>query len=74
LIVRVADYKMIASYLYKLGEDNILRRFFMEHERPIILAEAHEGIVIGHYARKYTAQKVLCGILWWPRIHKDPKE
>jgi hypothetical protein len=31
----------------------------MEHERPIILAEAHEGIVGGHYVGKDIAQKVL---------------
>jgi hypothetical protein len=51
-VVRVGDYQLIASHLYKLGEDNILRRCVMEHERPIILAESHEGIFGGNYARK----------------------
>jgi hypothetical protein len=31
----------------------------MEHERPIILAEAHDRIVGGNYARKDTTHKVL---------------
>jgi hypothetical protein len=31
----------------------------LEHERPIILVEAHEGIAGGHYAGKDTMQKVL---------------
>jgi hypothetical protein len=59
LVVRAADYQLIAGHLYKLGADNILRRCVMEHERPIILAEAHEGIVGGHYAGKAIAQKIL---------------
>jgi hypothetical protein len=37
-----------------MGADNILRRCVLEHERPIILVESHEGIVGGHYAGKYT--------------------
>jgi hypothetical protein len=44
LVVRVVDYQLIVGHLYKLGEHNILRRCGMEHERPIILAEAHEWI------------------------------
>jgi hypothetical protein len=62
--VRVADYQLIASHLYKLGSCNILRRCVMEHERPIILAKAHEGIVGGYYAVKANAQKILCAGLW----------
>jgi hypothetical protein len=54
--------------------DNILRRCTLEHERPRILAESHEGIARGHYARKATAQKVLHMRLWWPNIHKYAKE
>jgi hypothetical protein len=50
LVVRVADYQLIAGHLYKLGTNNIFRRCVMDHERPIILAEAHEGIVGGKYA------------------------
>jgi hypothetical protein len=73
-VVGAADYQLIASHLYKLGVDNILRRCVMEHERPIILEEAHEGIARIHYAGKSTTQKVLCAILWWPTVHKDSKE
>jgi hypothetical protein len=74
LVVRAADYQLIAGHLYKLGADNILRRCVMEHECPIILAEAHEGIVGGHYAGKATAQKILRAGLWWPTVSKDAKE
>jgi hypothetical protein len=46
----------------------------MEHEHPIILVEAHEGIDGRHYAGKDTAQKILRVGLWWPTIYKDAKE
>jgi hypothetical protein len=73
LVVRVADYQLIAGHLYNMGANNILRRCVLEHERPRILAEAHEGIAGGHYVGKVTAHKVLCARLWWPIVHRDSK-
>ena len=46
----------------------------MEHERSMILWEAHEGVVGGHYVGSATAKKVLCEGLWWPTLHKDAKD
>jgi hypothetical protein len=40
----------------------------------MILSEAHEGIVGGHYAGKVMTQNFLCAGLWWPTLHKDAKE
>jgi transposase InsO family protein len=57
-----------------MGPEEIPRRCFMEAERPLILTEAHEGIAGGHYAGKATAQKVLQAGLWWPTLHRDPKD
>jgi hypothetical protein len=37
LVVRVADYQLIARNWYKLGENNILMRCVIDHERSIIL-------------------------------------
>jgi hypothetical protein len=51
-----------------------LRRCVLEHERSIILEEAHDGIYGGHYASKETTHKILCTGLWWPALHKDMKE
>jgi hypothetical protein len=50
LVVRVVYYKLIAGHLYKMGANNILGRSVLEHEIHRILAEAHEGIAVGHYA------------------------
>ena len=74
LVVRVADFTLIVGQLYKLGSNEILRRYVLEHERRRILEEAHAGIAGGHYAGKATVQKVLTIGLWWPTVHKDAKE
>jgi hypothetical protein len=52
LVVRVADFSIIDGHLYKMRPDEILRSFFMEAERPFILAKYHGGIVGGHYVGK----------------------
>ena len=57
-----------------MGPDEILGRCFLEHEKPLILAEAHYGAAGGHYAEKSIAQKILTAGLWWPTIHKDARE
>jgi hypothetical protein len=74
MVVRAAYYQLIAGHLYKMGVDSILRRCVLEHERPRILAEAHEGNIGGNYAGKAITQKVLRVGLWWPTVHKDAKE
>ena len=55
LVVRAADFTLIAEQLYKMGPDEILRRCVLEHEKPLILAEEHSGAAGGHYAGKATA-------------------
>ena len=74
LVVRAADFTLIAGQLYKMGPDEILHRCVLEHEKPLILAEAHFGVAGGHYAGKSMAQNILTAGLWWPTIHKDARE
>jgi len=74
MVVRAADYQLIAGNLYKMGTDNILRRCVLEHERPRILIESHEGIIGGYYVGKDDMQKVLHTILWWLIVHRDSKD
>ena len=56
-MVRAADFTLIEGQLYKMGPNEILRRCVLQHEKPLILAEAHSRAVGGHYAGKATAQK-----------------
>ena len=55
LVVKAADFPIIAGQLYKLGLDEILRRYILDHERQVILVEAHADIVGVHYSGKSTA-------------------
>ena len=57
LVTRSADYQLIAWKLYKLEVVGILRRCIMEHERFLVLQEAHAGIAGGHNAGKAIRQK-----------------
>jgi hypothetical protein len=59
LVVQAADFSLIAGQLDNMGPDDILRRCVMEVKRPLTIAEAHEGIVGGHYAGKETTQQIL---------------
>ena len=74
LVVKVVDFTIIVGKLYNLRPDEILRRYVLPHERPLILEEAHVGIVGGHYPGNPTTRKILTAGLWWPTLHKDVKE
>lgn len=69
LVVHTTDFYFIAEHLYKMGNDEILRRYVLEFERSNILADAHGGVTGGHYAGRATAQKILRAGLWWPTLH-----
>ena len=62
---------MIDGHLYKLGPNEILLHYVLEHERPIILSEAHARILGGHYAGKETVHNILQEGLWWPTMHVE---
>jgi hypothetical protein len=74
MVVKATNYQLIVGHLYKMGANNILRRCVLEHERPRILVEAHEGTTGGHYVEKYIVPKVLHIGLWWSTIHRDAKD
>jgi len=73
LVIRIVDFTVIAGHLYKMGNDEILRRYVPKFERGQILAKAHGGVSGEHYAGRATAQKILCAELWWPTLHQDSK-
>jgi hypothetical protein len=60
LVVKVVDYQLITRNLYKFGANKILRSCVLEHEIPMLLAEAHDEIAGGHYAGKATAHNIFC--------------
>ena len=55
MVVRAGNYQLIVGQLYKLRTENILRRCVLDHERPDILWECHNGVAGGHVGGKATA-------------------
>ncbi|KAH9313480.1 hypothetical protein KI387_044599, partial [Taxus chinensis] len=49
LDIRIAPYMLISGDLYKMGHDEIICQCMLEHERIIIMEEAHGGIARAHY-------------------------
>lgn len=60
LVVRVENFSVFARQLYKMGNDEILRRY---------VPNAHGRPMGGHYAGIETAHKVLRAGLWCPNLH-----
>jgi len=67
--MKSTPYTLINGYLYKLGPYDVLRRCVLEHERDIIIEEAHVGPIGGHFYVDTTTKKIIQVGLWWP-IHR----
>jgi len=72
-VVHTTNFFVIVGHLYKMGSDEILRRYVQEFERSSILVDTHGGAVGVHYVGRGTAQKILRVELWWPTLHQDAK-
>jgi hypothetical protein len=57
LVFRAVDYQLIVGHLYKMGENRILQRYVLEHERPRVVEKSHEGIEGRHYAENRSISK-----------------
>lgn len=65
-------FKVIVDHLYRVGGDGLLRWCVPPHEIAAVLAESHQGIRGGHFARDNTTRKILqsgyggqsCGPIW----------
>ena len=49
LAMKVAPYSLINGFLYKMGLDDILRRYVLEHKREHIMHKAHYEPAGGHF-------------------------
>ena len=56
--------------MYKLGLNDILRRFVLNHERWDIIEEARDEVSGGHYQTDTTLRKILHVMLWWLNLDK----
>ena len=68
-MVSAVDFSIIAGNLYKMGNDEILRRYVPKFERSGILTNTHGGTAGGDYVGREITQKSLRVGLWWPTLH-----
>ena len=57
--------------LIKKRPDGIRRTCIAGPLTTAIIAEAHEGIVGGHFSANITLHKVLMALYWWPTMKKN---
>jgi len=58
-------------YLWKLCNDQVIRRCIPNHEIESVLHFCHASAVGGHLGSQRTARKVLDSGFYWPTIFKD---
>ncbi|KAI3708571.1 hypothetical protein L2E82_37828 [Cichorium intybus] len=59
------------SDLFKLGEDQIIRRCVPDEEIGEIMDHCHASTCGGHFSMKKTGYKILESGFYWPTIFKD---
>ncbi|XP_021986030.1 uncharacterized protein LOC110882273 [Helianthus annuus] len=62
------------TYLFKIGNDRVLRRCVHREEGLDILRHVHEGMVGGYHGPHVTAQKVSDCWFYWTIVAKDTQD
>jgi hypothetical protein len=62
-----------APYLYRCGDDGVLRRCEPWEEREEILRKCHSSEYGGHYGHFRTQAKVWASGFYWTGMHEDAK-
>jgi hypothetical protein len=62
-----------APYLYRCGDDGVLRRCVPRGEREEILRKCHSSEYGGHYGHFRTQAKVWTSRFYWPEMHEGAK-
>jgi hypothetical protein len=73
IISESKKYFWDAPYLFKLGNDGVMRRCVLREERLEILRKCHAVEYGGHYSRFRTQAKVWSSGFYWPEMHEDTK-
>jgi hypothetical protein len=62
-----------APYLYRCGDDGVLRRCVSQEKREEILRKCNSSEYGGHYGHFRTQAKVWASGFYWPEMHEDAK-
>ncbi|GJZ33864.1 reverse transcriptase domain-containing protein [Tanacetum coccineum] len=67
----VKHYFWDDPYLFRIGADQVIRRYVYGQEVVDILMACHNGPTKGHHGANYTAKKVFDSEFYWPTIYRD---
>ena len=73
VITERRKYYWDPPYLYRYGEDGVLRRCIPREEREEVLRKCHSSGYGGHYGHFRTQDKVCASGFYWPEMHEDVK-
>jgi hypothetical protein len=73
IISESREYFWDSPYLFKLGNDGVMRRCVPREERQEILRKYHSTEYNGHYCHFQTKAKVWSKRFYWPEMHEDAK-
>jgi hypothetical protein len=73
IISESKKYFWDAPYLFKLGNDGVIRRCVPREERLEIFRKCHSAEYGGHYSHFRTQEKVWSSGFYWPEMHEDTK-
>jgi hypothetical protein len=73
IISESRKYFWDAPYLFKLGNDGVMRRCVPREERLEILRKCHSVEYGGHYIHFRTQEKVWSSRFYWLEMHEDTK-
>jgi hypothetical protein len=73
IISESKKYFWDAPYLFKPGNDGVMRRCVPREERLEILRKCHLAEYGGHYSHFKTQTKVWSSRFYWPEMHEDTK-
>jgi transposase InsO family protein len=73
IISESKKYFWDAPYLFKLGNDGVMRRCVPREERLEILRKCHTAEYGGHYSHFQTQAKVWYSAFYWREMHEDTK-
>jgi hypothetical protein len=74
IIFESKKYFWDAPYLFKLGNDGVMRRCVPREKKLEILRKCHSVEYGGHYSHFRTNAKVWSSGFSWPKMHEDTKD
>ncbi|XP_076936552.1 uncharacterized protein LOC143603719 [Bidens hawaiensis] len=74
LVSQAKQYFWDDPDLFKIGVDQMIRRYIPEEDVRLVLEHAHSSSCGGHFSGQKTTRKVLTSGFYWPTLFRDAHE